>query len=97
MVFKLNNAPATFMNLMNQVFEDYLDKFVIVFIDNILVYSKKKEEHTEHLQLVLQRLKAKELYAKFKKCKFWLDRVIILGHVISKNGDTWTLLRLRRF
>ena len=88
MLFGLTNAPATFMNLMNQVFEDYLDKFVIVFIDDILVYSMNKEDRTEHLWLVLQRIQAKTLYAKSKKCKFWLDRVIFLGHVVSKDGVT---------
>ena len=71
---------------MNRIFEDYLDKFVIVFIDGILVYSKSIEEHTQHLHLVLRQLQSKKLYAKFKKCGFWLDKVVILGHVVSKEG-----------
>ena len=86
MSFGLTNAPAAFMDLMNRVFEDYIDKFVIVFIDDILVYSKSREEHEQHLRLVLERLKEKQLYAKFKKCEFWLDKVVFLGHVVSKDG-----------
>ena len=86
MPFGLTNAPAAFMNLMNRVFEDYLDKFFIVFIDDILIYSKSKEEHTEHLTLVLQRLQDKWLHAKFKKCEFWMHQVLFLEHVVSKDG-----------
>ena len=86
MPFGLTNAPAAFMDLMNRVFEDYLDKFVIVFIDDILIYSRSQEEHAEHLALVLKRLQDKQLYAKFKKCEFWLDKVVFLGHVVSKEG-----------
>ncbi|OMO58913.1 reverse transcriptase [Corchorus capsularis] len=86
MPFGLTNAPAAFMDLMNRVFKDYLDKFVVVFIDDILVYSKSMEEHGEHLRLVLQILREKKLYAKFKKCEFWLDSVAFLGHVVSKDG-----------
>ena len=74
------------MDLMNRVFEEYLDKFVIVFIDDILVYLQSKEDHEQHLRLVLQRLKEKQLYAKFKKCEFWLEKVVFLGHVVSKDG-----------
>ena len=70
MPFGLTNAPAAFMDLMNRVFEDYLDKFVIVFIDDILIYSRSQKEHAEYLALVLRRLQKKQLYAKFKKCKF---------------------------
>ena len=86
MSFGLNNAPAAFMDMMNRVFEDYLDKFVIVFIDDILIYSKGRNEHAQHLRLVLQRLEAKKFYAKFKKCEFWLEQVVVLGHVVSKDG-----------
>jgi hypothetical protein len=84
--FGLTNAPAIFMNLMNKIFMPYLDKFVIVFIDDILIYSKDKTEHAEHLRLVLQTLREHQLYAKFSKCEFWLDQVEFLGHVISKDG-----------
>ena len=86
MLFGLTNASAAFMDLMNRVFTDFLDKFVIVFIDNILIYSKSTEEHAQYLELVLRRLQDKQLYAKFKKCKFWLDKVIFLGHVVVKEG-----------
>jgi hypothetical protein len=83
MSFRLTNAPAYFMYLMNKVFIEYLDKFVVVFIDDILVYSKTEEEHEEHLRLVLEKLRANQLYAKFSKCEFWLTQVVFLGHVIS--------------
>ncbi|KAK1620599.1 hypothetical protein QYE76_026116, partial [Lolium multiflorum] len=84
--FGLTNVPAIFMNLMNKIFMKYLDKFVIVFIDDILIYSKDKEEHAKHLKIVLQTLREHQLYAKFSKCKFWLDSVEFLGHVITKEG-----------
>ena len=86
MPFGLTNAPTTFMDLMNKVFHPYLDQFVIVFIDDILVYSKNVDEHTLHLRIVLQTLKDKQLYAKFSKCEFWLNEVVFLGHVISGAG-----------
>ncbi|WVZ80953.1 hypothetical protein U9M48_028386 [Paspalum notatum var. saurae] len=86
MSFGLTNAPAYFMQLMNSVFIDYLDKFVVVFIDDILIYSKTEGEHEEHLRLVLQRLREHKLYAKFSKCEFWIDEVRFLGHVVSKGG-----------
>ena len=86
MSFGLTNAPAYFMYLMNKVFMEYLDKFVVVFIDDILVYSKNEEEHEEHLRLVLQKLRENQLYAKFSKCDFSLDEVSFLGHVITKGG-----------
>ena len=83
MPFGLTNAPTAFMDLMNRVFSSYLDKFVIVFIDDILVYSDSLEEHAEHLQTVLQILRERQLYAKFRKCQFWLDKVAFLSHVNS--------------
>ena len=86
MPFGLTNALAAFMDLMNSVFSPYLDKFVIVFIDDILVYSSSPEEHVEHLRTVLQILRERQLYAKFSKCQFWLDKVAFLGHVISAEG-----------
>ncbi|VVA35062.1 PREDICTED: retrotransposon, partial [Prunus dulcis] len=86
MPFGLTNAPAAFMDLMNRVFRRYLDRFVIVFIDDILVYSKSRKEHMKHLELVLKTLRRKKLFAKFSKCQFWLDRVNFLGHVISADG-----------
>ncbi|XP_074592496.1 uncharacterized protein LOC141848370 [Curcuma longa] len=86
MPFGVTNAPAIFMDLMNRVFRDYIDKFVIVFIDDILIYSRTQEEHVEHLSTVLQTLQQNQLYAKFTKCEFWLDQVSFLGHIISKDG-----------
>ncbi|MDN4191041.1 hypothetical protein DDA71_12030, partial [Bifidobacterium longum subsp. longum] len=86
MPFGLTNAPAAFMDLMNRVFQPYLDQFVVVFIDDILVYSRNRNEHEEHLRVVLQILRERKLYAKFSKCEFWLDRVGFLGHVISGDG-----------
>ncbi|GJS46744.1 putative reverse transcriptase domain-containing protein [Tanacetum coccineum] len=86
MPFGLTNAPAVFMDLMNRVCKPYLDKFMIVFIDDILVYSKNKQEHKEHLKLILELLKKEELYAKFSKCEFWIPKVQFLGHVIDSKG-----------
>ncbi|TYJ96975.1 DNA/RNA polymerases superfamily protein [Cucumis melo var. makuwa] len=86
MPFGLTNAPAVFMDLMNRIFHQYLDQFVIVFIDDILVYSVDRESHEEHLRIVLQTLRDKQLYAKFSKCEFWLEQVVFLGHVVSAKG-----------
>nr|GEV84406.1 putative reverse transcriptase domain-containing protein [Tanacetum cinerariifolium] len=82
----LTNAPAVFMDLMNRVCKPYLDKFVIVFIDDILIYSKDKKEHKEHLKAIMELLKKEELYAKFSKCEFWIPKVQFLGHVIDSQG-----------
>ncbi|KAJ0623757.1 putative nucleotidyltransferase, Ribonuclease H [Helianthus annuus] len=85
MAFGLTNAPAVFMDLINRVCKPYLDKFVIVFIDDILIYSKTKEEHEQHLRDILELLKKEKLYAKFSKCEFWLREVQFLGHVVNGN------------
>jgi hypothetical protein len=86
MSFGLTNAPAFFMYLMNSVFMPELDKFVVVFIDDILIYSKNEEEHAQHIRTVLTRLREHKLYAKFSKCEFWLDRVQFFGHVLTPEG-----------
>ncbi|KAL0560583.1 hypothetical protein IC582_000992 [Cucumis melo] len=86
MSFGLTNAPAVFMDLMNRVFKDFLDTFVIVFIDDILVYSKTEVEHEDQLHQVLGTLRANKLYAKFSKCELWLKKVSFLGHVVSSEG-----------
>jgi hypothetical protein len=86
MPFGVTNAPAVFMDLMNRIFLPYLDKFVVVFLDDILVYSRNREEHAEHLRTVLQVLRENQLYRKLSKCEFWLDRVAFLGHVITGEG-----------
>jgi hypothetical protein len=86
MLFGLTNAPTHFMYLMNSVFMPELDKFVVVFIDDILIYSKSEEEHAQHLWVILQRLRDHQLYAKFSKCAFWLKEVLFLGYVISAEG-----------
>nr|GEV87659.1 RNA-directed DNA polymerase homolog [Tanacetum cinerariifolium] len=88
MPFGLTNAPAVFMDLMNRIFHEYLDKFVIVFIDNILVYYKTKEEHEEHIRIVLWTIRQKKLYMKFSKCEFWLGQVAFLDHIVSADGLT---------
>ena len=86
MPFGLTNAPAAFMGLMNRVFQPYLDQFVVVFVDDILIYSQSKVEHEDHLRIVLQLLRDHQLYAKFNRCEFWLAEVGFLGHVISTSG-----------
>ena len=86
MSFGLTNAPAYFMSMMNKVFMEFLDKFVVVFIDDILVYPKNEKEHKEHLRLVLEKLREHQLYAKFSKCEFWLKEVGFIGHAISGEG-----------
>ncbi|GKC30049.1 putative reverse transcriptase domain-containing protein [Tanacetum coccineum] len=95
MPYGMTNALAIFMDLMNRVYKPYLDKFVIVFIDDILIYSKSKEEHEEHLKLILELLKKKELYAKFSKCGFWLSK-IIAAHVCV-NAAQLDLVLLMNF
>jgi hypothetical protein len=87
MSFGLTNAPTYFMYLMNKVFMEYLDKFVVVFNDDILVYSRSEEDHEEHLHLALQKLREHRLYARLSKCEFWMKQVAFLGHVISKVQD----------
>ena len=82
----MTNAPVVFMDLMNHGCKLYLDKFVIVFIDDILVYSKNRVDHEEHLRLVLELLKREQLYAKFSKCDFWMREVQFLGHVVNEKG-----------
>ncbi|KAJ0618544.1 putative nucleotidyltransferase, Ribonuclease H [Helianthus annuus] len=86
MPFGLTNAPAVFMDLMNRVCKPYLDKFVIVFIDDILIYSRTKEENEQHLRTILELLKKEKLYAKFSKCEFWIREVQFLGHVVNEKG-----------
>jgi hypothetical protein len=86
MSFGLTNAPVHFMYLMNSVFMLELDKFVVVFIDDILIYSKNEEEHTKHLRIVLTRLREHQLYAKFSKCAFWLEEIQFFGHVLFAKG-----------
>ena len=86
MPFGLTNALATFMDLIHRVFQPYLDQFVMVFVDDILIYSQSEEEHEDHLRIVLQALKDHQLYAKFSKCEFWLTEVKFLGHVVLASG-----------
>ena len=86
MPFGLMNALVVFIDLMNRVFQPYLDQFVVVFIDDILVYSKNEEEHEQQLRIVLQTLREKQLYAKLNKCDFWLKEVFFLGHIVSVEG-----------
>jgi hypothetical protein len=93
MSFRLTNALAHFMYLMNSIFIPELDKFVVVFIDDILVYSKNMGEYEEHLRIVLHQLREHQLYAKFSKCELWINEVSFLGHMISPEGITVDLAR----
>ena len=86
MLFGLTNAPTTFIDLMHRVFQPYLDQFIVVFVDDILIYSQFEEEHEENLRIVLQALREHPLYAKCSKCKFWLTEVRFLGHVVSASS-----------
>jgi hypothetical protein len=86
MLFGLTNAPSYFMYLMNKVFMEYLDKFMVVFIEDILIFSKNEEENDEHLRLVLQKLRENQLYVKLNKYEFWMKEVSFLGHIISEGG-----------
>ena len=86
MSFGLTNTPIAFMNLMNNVFKQYLDLVVIIFVDDILIYSRNEEEYASHLRVVLQTLKDRQLFAKFSKCEFWLQSIAFLGHIISSKA-----------
>ena len=86
MSFRLTNALVAFMDLMHRVFQPYLDRFIVVFVDDILIYSKFEEDHEGHLKIVFQTLREHQLYAKFSKCEFWLTKVRFLGHVVSGSG-----------
>ena len=86
MPFGLTNAPTAFMDLMHKVFQPYLDQFIVVFVDDILIYSQSEEEHEDHLRIVLQALREHQLYARCNKCEFWLTEVRFLGHVVSASG-----------
>lgn len=93
--FGLMNEPTTFMNLMNSVFRDFLDKFVLVFLDDILIYSKAEEDHCKHLEIVLLHLREHKLYGKLSKCTFFERRVNYLGHVISTDGISIDLAKIK--
>jgi hypothetical protein len=88
-------TPAYFMNMMNKVFMEYLDRFIVVFIDDILIYSKNDSDHEEHLRMVLQKLRDNQLYAKFSKCEFWIDEVPFLEHIISNGGISLDRTKVR--
>lgn len=93
--FGLTNAPAVFMNLMNSVFREYLDQFVQVFLDDILVYSKNKKEHEDHLQVVLSCFRKHQLYGKLSKCLFFQEKIRYLGHIISGEGISVDPVKLK--
>ena len=86
MSFGLTNALVAFIDLMNRVFKQYLDLFVIIIVDDILIYSRSEEAHASQLRVVLQNLKDRQLFAKFSKCEFWLQSVVFLGHIVSSEG-----------
>ena len=86
MPFGLMNVSAAFMDLMHRVFQPYLDQFIVVFVDDILIYSQSEREHEDHLRVVLQLLRDHQLYAKLSKCEFWLTEVRFLGHMVSASG-----------
>jgi len=86
MPFELTNALAAFMSLMNNIFHKYLDKFVVVFVDHILIYSKNEKDHANHLRIFLKTLRDHKLFAKSSKCEFWKEEVQFLGHKITRNG-----------
>ena len=94
MLFGLTNPPAAFMDLMNRIFRPYVDQFVLVFIDDILVYSKDVLEHEQHLRIVMETLREKKLYAKLSKCDFWLKKVSFLGHIVSVEGIRVDLIKI---
>ena len=89
--FRLTNAPKAFMDFMHRVLQPYLDQFFIVFVDDNLIYSQSKEEHEDHLRVILQLLRDHQLYAKFSKCEFWLIEVRFLGHIVSASGMSMDL------
>ena len=86
MPFGLTNAPVAFMDLMHRIFQPYLYQFIMVFVDDILIYSQSEEEHEDHLRVLLQLMRDHQLYAKFSKCEFWFTEVRFLGHVVSASG-----------
>ena len=94
MPFGVTNAPAIFMDYMNRIFRPWLDKFVVVFIDDILIYSRTREDHADHLKVVLKILGDHQLYGKLSKCEFWLKEVHFLGHVISAKGIVVDLAKI---
>ncbi|CAN4115730.1 unnamed protein product [Withania somnifera] len=97
MSFGLTNAPAAFMDLMYRVLKPYLDSFMIVFIDDILVYSRSKSDHERHLVVILRTLREHKLYAKFSKCEFWLESIAFLGHIVSKAGVSVDPAKIQSF
>ena len=95
MPFSLTNVSVAFMDLMHRVFQPYLDQFVVVFVDDILIYSKSEEEHEDHLRVILQVFRDHQLYAKFRKCEFWLTEVRFLGHVVSASSVSVDLEKVK--